>query len=153
MPRIIGELTRFGTVGVIAYVIDVALFNLLLVTSVGDSLGTASHPIAAKAISVAIAVVVSWLGNRYWTYRAQRGRTKRGELALFLLANLAGMAVSLGCLVISHYILQLTSPLADNISANVVGLALGTALRWWLYRTYVFSAGAGGGRARGSRQL
>ncbi|HLR55671.1 MAG TPA: GtrA family protein [Actinomycetales bacterium] len=153
MPRIIGELTRFGTVGVIAYVIDVALFNLLLVTSVGASLGTASHPIAAKAISVTIAVIVSWIGNRYWTYRAQRGRTKRGELALFLLANLAGMAVSLGCLVISHYMLQLTSPLADNISANVVGLALGTALRWWLYRTYVFSAGAGGGRARGSRQL
>ncbi|HLS04538.1 MAG TPA: GtrA family protein [Actinomycetales bacterium] len=140
MPRIIGELARFGTVGAIAYVVDVAIFNLLLLTTVGEWLGTAGQPLAAKTFSVAVAVLVSWIGNRYWTYRHQRGRTKRGELTLFLLANLAGMAVSLGCLGISHYVLQLTSPLADNISANVIGLALGTAVRWWLYRTYVFTA-------------
>ena len=34
--------------------------------------------------------------------------------------------------------LGLTSRWADNISANVVGLALGTAFRFWSYRTFVF---------------
>lgn len=152
MPRIIGELTRFGTVGAIAYVVDVAIFNIVLLTTVGQWLGTAEQPLAAKTLSVAIAVIVSWLGNRYWTYRHKRGRTKRGELSLFLLANLAGMAVSLGCLGISHYVLQFTSPLADNISANVIGLALGTAVRWWLYRTYVFTADGAAVPAPDSRQ-
>jgi hypothetical protein len=32
------------------------------------------------------------------------------------------------------------SALADNISANVVGLALGTAFRFWSYRKFVFPA-------------
>src|SRR5690625_613803 len=102
MPRIIGELTRFGTVGAVAYVVDVAIFNIALLTTVGQWLGTAEQPLAAKTLSVAIAVIVSWLGNRYWTYRHKRGRTKRGELSLFLLANLAGMAVSLGYLEIGR---------------------------------------------------
>jgi putative flippase GtrA len=49
-----------------------------------------------------------------------------------------GSAIAVGCLAISHYLLGLTSPLADNISANVVGLILGTAFRFWAYRTFVF---------------
>ncbi|MGZ4722528.1 MAG: GtrA family protein, partial [Oryzihumus sp.] len=31
------------------------------------------------------------------------------------------------------------SPLADNISANGVGLVLGTLFRFWAYRRFVFS--------------
>jgi len=31
-----------------------------------------------------------------------------------------------------------TSALADNISANVVGLGLGTLFRFWSYRKWVF---------------
>lgn len=152
MPRIFGELARFGTVGAAAYVVDVAIFNLLLLTPTGTQLGTAGQPLIAKTASVAVAVLISWIGNRYWTYRDQRGRTARGELVLFLLANLAGMAASLGCLGFSHYVLQLQSPLADNISANVIGLALGTAVRWWLYRTYVFTADGAAVRAPESQQ-
>ena len=39
---------------------------------------------------------------------------------------------------ISHYLLGLDSALADNISANVVGLVLGTLFRFWSYRKWVF---------------
>ena len=38
-----------------------------------------------------------------------------------------------------HYLLGFTSLLADNISSNVIGLALGTAFRFSLYRLWVFS--------------
>jgi hypothetical protein len=34
--------------------------------------------------------------------------------------------------------LGLTSALADNVSANGVGLVLGTAFRFWAYRRYAF---------------
>jgi hypothetical protein len=43
-----------------------------------------------------------------------------------------------GCLWISHYLLGLDSALADNISANVIGLGLGTLFRFWSYRRWVF---------------
>jgi putative flippase GtrA len=60
------------------------------------------------------------------------------ELLLFVAANIVGMAIAVGCLWASHYGLGLTGPLADNISANGVGLALGTVFRFWAYRTWVF---------------
>ena len=47
-------------------------------------------------------------------------------------------AIALLCLWISHYVLGFTSLLADNLSTNVVGLALGTAFRFVLYRYWVF---------------
>ena len=45
----------------------------------------------------------------------------------------------MACLAISHYALGFTSPLADNIAANVVGLGLATAFRFWSYRRWVFT--------------
>ena len=39
---------------------------------------------------------------------------------------------------VSHDVLGYTSRLADNISANVVGLALGAVFRFWTYRKFVF---------------
>ncbi|MHA7280916.1 hypothetical protein ACX80H_14345 [Arthrobacter sp. MDT2-2] len=38
----------------------------------------------------------------------------------------------------SHYVLGLTSPLANNISANVVGVLLGNVFRYVAYRFFVF---------------
>ena len=55
-------------------------------------------------------------------------------------------------LAISHDVLGLTSRLADNISANVVGLALGTLFRYWSYKTFVF-AHTGAGVHLGSQNL
>ena len=39
---------------------------------------------------------------------------------------------------VSHYVLGLRSAVADNVSANVVGVGLGTAFRFVAYRFWVF---------------
>jgi hypothetical protein len=57
---------------------------------------------------------------------------------MFVLFNVVGFGRSAVTLVLSHDVLGLTSRLADNISANVVGLALGTAFRFLTYRRFVF---------------
>jgi putative flippase GtrA len=59
---------------------------------------------------------------------------------MFFLLNGVGMLISVGCLWLSHYALGLTSALADNLSANVIGLGLGTLFRFWSYRKWVFPA-------------
>ena len=95
-------------------------------------------PLTAKVVSVAVATTFAYFGNRYWTFR-HRGRTSFGrEYLLFFVLNGVGMAISVSCLWISHYLLGFTSALADNISANVIGLALGTLFRFWSYRRWVF---------------
>jgi putative flippase GtrA len=60
------------------------------------------------------------------------------ELAMFFLLNGVGMLISLSCLWISHYVLRFESALADNISANGIGLVLGTIFRFWGYHNWVF---------------
>ena len=62
------------------------------------------------------------------------------HVAGFVVVNIGGMAISIGCLAFSHYVLDLRSPLADNISANGVGLVLGMVFRYFAYRTWVFTA-------------
>lgn len=64
----------------------------------------------------------------------------------FIAVSLGGMLIALGCLWTSHYVLELTSPLADNISTNVVGLVLGTAFRFVFYRMWVFRPDRAGSR-------
>ena len=130
--RLGSEIAKFGTVGAIAFVIDVSLFNILRAGVLSDS------PLTAKTISVIVATAFAYVANRNWTYR-DRARTGYGrETALFFATNAAALLISWACLAFTHYLLGLDSQLADNISGNVIAVGLGTLFRFWVYRTWVF---------------
>jgi putative flippase GtrA len=134
--HLLHEVAKFGVVGVVALVVDVGLFNLLRFA--GGEGPMYDKPLTAKIVSVCVATTVAYFGNRYWTFR-HRGRTSfHREYLLFFVLNGVGLAISVGCLWFSHYALGLTGPVADNISANVIGLGLGTLFRFWSYRRWVF---------------
>jgi len=130
------ELAKFGSVGALAYVVDLGVFNLFRVL-VGTS------PIIAKVISVAVATLVAWLGNRYWTFSTRRTATGGKEFIQFATINVFGLLIGVACLWVSHYLLGFTGVLADNISANIIGLGLGTLFRYFGYRRWVFTGKAG----------
>ncbi len=133
------EMAKFGAVGAIAFVVDFGVFNLMRTGIIGGEHGLAEKPLTAKTISVLAATVVAWLGNRYWTFRHRRRASARREFVLFAVMNVGGLAISLACLAFSHYVLGLTSTLADNVAGNVIGLGLGTLFRFWAYRQLVFT--------------
>ncbi|HEU0257039.1 MAG TPA: GtrA family protein [Microbacteriaceae bacterium] len=144
--RLVRDAIEFGAVGIGAYVVDVAVFNLLRLFMPGF-LGT---PVPAKTAGVIAATLVAWLGNRYWTFRRNQRSDVGQEFVEFILVAALGYAVNLGALVVSHYVLGFRSLLADNLAANVVGAALGTVLRFALYRVWVYAPGRGrGGRRHG----
>lgn len=125
------ELLEFGVVGATAFVVDVAVYNLAsLVLGLG--------PLTSKSVSVLLATTVAYLGNRYWTFRHRARTGLRREYVLFLALNGVGLLIALVCLGVTFYGLGLTSAFAQNVSANVVGLGLGTAFRFWSYRRFVF---------------
>jgi putative flippase GtrA len=130
--RLGSEVAKFGTVGAMAFVIDVGLFNLLRATVLTDS------PLTAKGISVIAATTFAFLANRHWTYRDRARTGYRRETVLFFATNGAALLISWACLFTSHYLLGLDSQLADNISGNIIGVGLGTLFRFWVYRTWVF---------------
>lgn len=150
----LGEFLRFCVVGSVAYVVDVGLYNLL---RFGPGQLMKSRYLSAAVISTAVAIVVSWILNRNWSFRSsfsqsssislppsssypqsqvlslpkRSQRSRRQEFAWFLLINLGGMLIQLLCLWISHALLGFHTPLADNVAKNVIGLALGMAFRYF----------------------
>lgn len=132
----IKEFIQFGLVGATAFVIDMGLFNLLQHGPLGVLAG---HANTANAVAASVATIYSWIMNRVWTYRGRTQENAGREAFLFFFANLCGIGITQFCLLFSHHILGLTSPLADNISAYVVGFALGTAFRFVFYHYVVFT--------------
>lgn len=133
LQDLIHEMAKFGIVGLSALVVDIGLFNLLLYFGPLEG-----KPLTAKVVSVAAATTVAYFGNRFWTFK-HRGRTSFArEYVLFFALNGVAMLIAVGCLWVSHYALGFESALADNISANVIGLGLGTMFRFWSYRKFVF---------------
>lgn len=131
-----GRLTRiikFCLVGGMNYLVDVSVFNLLMLGCLS------SHPLTSKILAAAVATIFSWVVNRYWTFRNQRTENRLREFIGFAVVNVLGMLPAVICLGISHYLLGFTSLLADNISANVIGLVLGTILRFFLYEHAIFT--------------
>ena len=131
--KILRRVGSFSLVCTAAFIVDVTVFNVLASSVLTNS------PITAKVISVAAATTVSWLGSRYLTFRATRGRSIRTESLLFGLTNLVGLLIATGCLFVSHYLLGFTSQFADNVSGNVVGVAAGNVFRYFAYRYVVFT--------------
>ena len=122
---------KFGVVGLVGFFTDVIIFNVLRATVFDE-------PIVPNIISVAIATIVTWFGNRYWTFREHRRKNYVLELIEFTAVCLGGILISLACLYVSHYVLGFQSLLADNISSNGIGLVLSTLFRFFLYRFWVY---------------
>lgn len=138
MRPLLTQLLRFGLVGGFGFIIDVAVFNALRLTVLAPEV-IDSGPLLAKVVSTSVAIACNWVGNRYWTFGSTRRANVAREGIDFVIVSIGGMIIGLGCLWVSHYVLGFTSVLADNIASNIVGLGLGAAFRFWLYRTWVFA--------------
>ncbi|MET0861295.1 MAG: GtrA family protein [Microbacterium sp.] len=136
------QLFQFGLVGAAGLLVDLTVFNALRLTLLSPE-NIHTGPLIAKVVSTLLAIVTNWLGNRYWTFASVRRADTLREGAEFFAVSFAGMGIGLGCLWVSHYLMGFTSVLADNISANVVGLGLGAVFRFTLYRYWVFSPNRG----------
>jgi putative flippase GtrA len=138
MRHLISQFLRFGVVGAVGVVVNVVVFNVLRAT-VWAPERVHLGPLYATVAATAAAIGLNWLGNRYWAFREHRRADAAREGAEFLLVSLAGLVIPLACVGVSHYVLGLHAQLADTVANNVVGLALGTAFRFALYRWWVWS--------------
>jgi putative flippase GtrA len=131
------EVGKFGLVGGFAFLVDLAIFNVLLQGGL--------ETLLAKTVSTVIATTIAFAGNRFWTWRDRAHDHMARQYTTFFVLNAIGLGIGLACLAISHYGLgqiwpSLQSHHADNISGQLIGTAVGTLFRFWSYRRFVFRA-------------
>jgi putative flippase GtrA len=131
---LVHEVAKFGVVGAFNYVLDVGLFNVLV-------LGPLDHrPLTAKTISTVVAVTSSYFMNRHWTFSHRVSSGHPREFAIFVLLSAVGLGITLGCLGFSEYVLDQHSLLARNLAGNVVGVAVAMVFRFWSLKRWFFLA-------------
>jgi putative flippase GtrA len=129
------ELAKFGTVGLIALVVNVIATNVMWKALPNDKL-------SASIVGTIFATIVSYVGNRFWTYKGRDSIGRSRELVLFVVINGIGMLIETVPLAMSTYVLHMDGTLESNIVKYVVGTPLGMLFRLWTYRTWVFPESA-----------
>ena len=141
VPRaghLLTEIARFLTVGGLATVVSVVGFNALVHGTLLGSAPMSHQPIPAYVVANVVAGVVAYAGMRLWAFRDREVHDPVQGVLRFFGLGAATMAIPVACLTVSRYVLGLSDVWADNISANVIGLGLSTAARFWVFRRYVF---------------
>ena len=128
---------KFLVIGGSSTLVTIGLFNLLV--HVGSPPLLHAYPIPAYGLALVVGLAVNYVGNRFWVFDSTSTGPLWRQVLTFLVVNGLAFAIPAVCLAVSRDVLGLDSALADNVSANVVGLALATITRWWLYRRVVFN--------------
>lgn len=137
--RLAGEIWRYLAVGLGATIVAVLLFNLLVHGfNTGGWAPLNDHPFLGYVIANLVGTAVAYRGTRSWAFRHRDTRHADGGRTAFLLISLGTMLIPMACLWVSRTGLGLDDPVSDNLSANVIGLALANAARFVLTRQLVF---------------
>jgi putative flippase GtrA len=100
-----------------------------------------------KAITVAtiVATVVTYLGNRYWTFKHRESKGTTRDSVMFFVLNGVGLLIYYGCIGLVQ-VTGLDSGTGKTSKdlfwynvALVVGTGLGTLFRFWSYRRWVWT--------------
>ena len=125
---LVKEITAFGAVGAVGFVVDLALFNFFF----------DQGQIVAKSISTSVATGVTYVGNRNLSF-SHRARSKLArEASYFFLINLIALLGALIIIGIFSYPLHFKHDVLVMNVVNVFTIGLGTIFRFWAYKRFVF---------------
>lgn len=147
---------KFALVGVIGFVVDFGIFNLLFAPFSGllaDGMplhvwlagyGIADEQVVALAgtaagfVSFLAAILSNFLWNRYWTYPDSRSKSLRRQFAQFVLVSLAGIIIRVPLMAFTTPLfIRLTNtvaalrPLADRIGSNLALMLAVVVVMFW----------------------
>jgi putative flippase GtrA len=119
------QLAKFCTVGATGYVVNLAVYTLLLE-------GAGFHYLLAALCSFLVAVTNNYTWNRLWTFRASRGHVALQGLR-FLVVSTAALAANL---LVLHLLVELG---VGKIVAQAIAIVVVTPLNFignklWSFR-------------------
>jgi putative flippase GtrA len=102
-----------------------------------------NHLAVGKYTSITVATlaatIVTFVGNRYWTFRHRSGKGTTHESVMFFTLNGVGLLIGYGCIWLVTGAGGWGTSLGYDF-ANFLGLVFGTLFRFWSYRKWVWHA-------------
>lgn len=128
--QLIHEGAKFLIVGGIGFVVVLAGSD-----SLHFELGLGKF--TAVTIATVMATGITFLGNRYWSFKDRQGAGARSETVLFFLLNGVGLLIQYACIFLVTDVLGLSGRIWYTF-ANFVGVGIGTLFRFWSYRKWIW---------------
>ena len=129
--RLIHEAAKFGVVGIVGVIITNGGYGLLHNTF---GLG----PVTATTIATIVATAISYVANRYWSFRHRERTGVAREGVIFFVLNGVGLLIQDAVVAFNFYILSNGHNKAAEFIALNAGIALATLFRFWSYRKWVW---------------
>ncbi|WP_246430368.1 GtrA family protein [Streptomyces rectiverticillatus] len=130
------EFAKFGAVGGLGIVVNLAVFNLCRTV-------TGLPVVRCSVVATLVAIAFNYLGLRHFAYR-DRDRSRRSrQVALFAAFSAIGLVIENGVLYVATYSFGWDTPFQNNLF-KFLGIGAATLFRFWTYRAWVFRALAPG---------
>ena len=128
--HLLHEIAKFGVIGGIGFIVTELGFNVL---HFSEGLGL----FTANAIATGVAAVVTFVGNKYWTFAKRGHQSTTRETVIFFLLNGIGALIQYGCAWTAKNAFGVTDKYLINV-AFLIGIGLATLFRFWSYRKWVW---------------
>ena len=133
LRQLIPEFAKFAVIGIAGVFITNAVYDLL-------NLHLGIGPVTSATIATIIATIISYLGNRYWSFRTRQRTGVARELIVFAVLNGIGLLIQDAAVAFNSYLLHLQhNPTAAFLALNI-GIVLAMLFRFWSYRRFVWVA-------------
>src|SRR5690242_6616347 len=139
-PSLRGQVVRFGVVGAINTLVDLAILNLLIALTHTGQRGAMFA--VFKTVAFVCAVVNSYLMNRSWTFKRVATKNPMLEGSQFMFVSVLGAVVNVGS---SWYVATFIHPFSGihakwwpSLAARV-GTAFSLAFNFIGYKFWVFA--------------
>jgi putative flippase GtrA len=134
---LVKELSAFGVVGGASFVIDLSVFQFLITqTEIGA--------VTSKLLAALVSTTTAFLGHRFWSFSHRSHTQLHRDYVRFAVVNGCTLLLSLAIVAFVRYPLGQEGALALQ-AANVTSIAIGTVIRFLVYRAWVFPARADDG--------
>lgn len=124
------EVTAFGVIGGVNFLLDLLLFNLFY--------GVFGIPaLTARGCATVISASSSYFMNKHWTFRGRNDNDRRREVLLFVAFSVAGLLIQWGFLGLFKFVLGLDNIFWVNLG-NIMGVGVAMFFRFWAFNKFVF---------------
>ena len=131
--QLIHEFAKFGVIGVAGVFITNGIYDVL-------NLHLGVGPVTSATIATIIATIVSYLGNRYWSFRTRQRTGVAREVIVFAVLNGIGLLIQDAAVAFNSYLLHLQHNHTAAFLALNIGIVLAMLFRFWSYRRFVWVA-------------